>query len=154
MLRSAKDRCSSGSPGSGVDPAQQGAQPGEQLLERERLGQVVVGPGVETLDAVADGVARGEHEDRHAVADLAQRPGGLQAVEARHHHVHHDGVRVDAADPGEGLGAVGGGRDVVAVELQRAAQRLADGAVVLDDEDVLRLGLRIGESRDKGATDG
>ena len=128
--------------GLGGHPAQQRAQPGEQLLERERLGQVVVGPGVEALDPVADGVARGEHQDRDAVADLAQGAGGLQPVEARHHHVHHDGVGVDAADAGQRLGAVGGGRDVVAVELQRPAQRLAHGTVVLDDEDVLALGLR------------
>ena len=123
--------------GLGGDAAQQRAQPGEQLLEGERLGQVVVGAGVEPLDPVADGVAGGEHQDRHAVADLAQRAGGLQAVEPRHHHVHHDGVGVDPADPGERLGAVGGGGDLVAVELQRPPQRLPDGAVVLDDEDVL-----------------
>ena len=50
------------------DPAQQGAQPGEQLLQGEGLGQVVVGAGVEALHPVADRVAGGQHQDRYVVA--------------------------------------------------------------------------------------
>ena len=53
------------------DAAQQRAQPGQQLLERERLGEVVVGTRVEALDPVTHGVAGGEHEDGYAVAHLA-----------------------------------------------------------------------------------
>jgi hypothetical protein len=39
-----------------VDAADQRAQPGDQLLGLERLGEIVVGAGVEPGDAVADGV--------------------------------------------------------------------------------------------------
>src|SRR3546814_1155444 len=60
----------------------------------------------------------------------------LDPVQARHHHVHHHGVGTDAAESGQRLGAVGGHRDLEAVELERAAQRLTHGPVVVDDQDV------------------
>ena len=43
---------------------EQGAQAGQQLGEAERLGEVVVGAGVEPDDAVELAGARGEHQDR------------------------------------------------------------------------------------------
>ena len=119
----------------GYDAAQQRPQPGQQLLQRERLGQVVVGAGVEALDPVADGVAGGEHQDGYVVAGGAQRAGGLDAVEPRHHHVHDDHVGRRPRRSRQRLGAVGGQGHVVPVELQRPAQRLAHGPVVVDDED-------------------
>ena len=149
MVRSAKVSTSLVAVGVRHDPAQQRAQPGQQLLQGERLGEVVVGAGVETLDPVADGVAGGEHQDRHVVAGRAQRPGRLDAVEPRHHHVHHDDVGVLAPTRDQGLGAVGGQRDLVAVELQRPAQRVAHGLVVVDDE---HAGLGVGHAR-KDATE-
>ena len=39
------------------------AQPGDDLLQAERLGDVVVAAGREPGDAVLDGVAGGEEED-------------------------------------------------------------------------------------------
>ena len=42
----------------------EGSQARQQLRERERLGQVVVGASVEPRDPVLDGVARGQHQDR------------------------------------------------------------------------------------------
>ena len=67
-------------------------QPREQLGERERLGQVVVGAAVEPGDAVLDRVARGQHQDRRPDAVVAQPAAGLEAVDARQHHVEHDRV--------------------------------------------------------------
>ena len=75
--------------------AQERAQPREQLLERERLDQVVVGAGVEPGDAVVDLVAGGQHQDRRRVPLAAERAAGLEPVHDRHQHVEHD--RVDAA---------------------------------------------------------
>src|SRR3954452_12605746 len=55
----------------GGPAADQRAYAREQLPEVERLGQVVVGAGVEPADAIADPDARGEHEYGHAVATPA-----------------------------------------------------------------------------------
>ena len=71
--------------------AQQRAHAREQLLALERLDEVVVGAGVEPLDARFERVARGQHQDRHVVV-LAQRLGDLDPVEAGEAEVEHDEV--------------------------------------------------------------
>ena len=45
-------------------PTQQGAKARDELLQVERLDQVVVGARFQAGDAVGDGVARGQHQDR------------------------------------------------------------------------------------------
>ena len=49
---------------------------------RERLGEVVVGAGLEAGDDVVGVVAGRDHDDRH-VARAAQRAAQLEAVDAR-----------------------------------------------------------------------
>ena len=134
--RSAKLSEASGGPAwSLLGAAQQRAQPGEQLFEVEGLDEVVVGSRVEARDAVGDRVARGENQDGYVVAVRAQSAAGLEATDARHHHVEHQRVGPLGAQPIERLTTVGSHVDVVAVEGQRAAQRLAHGPVVVDHED-------------------
>ena len=99
---------------------QQRAEPGQQLLERERLGQVVVGPGVEPGDPVRDGVARGEHEDRQLVAGLAHPPAHLEPVQPGHHHVEHHRVGPPLLHGLQGVLAVRREIHLVAVERERA----------------------------------
>jgi len=99
----------------GGGAAQQRAQPREQLLERERLHQVVVGARVQPGDAVAHLVARGEHQDRRLGACAAQPPAGLDAVDVGHQHVEHDRVRLPLVVHGDRGGAVLGGHHVVAL---------------------------------------
>ena len=43
-------------------PAQQGAYAGLEFGHRERLGEVIVGPQIEAVHAVLDGVACGQHQ--------------------------------------------------------------------------------------------
>ena len=90
--RSATRRTSAPSARAGA--AEQGPDPGQQLVEGEGLGQVVVGAGVEAGDPVGHLVAGGEHEHRRAVAPLPQQAADGQPVDPRHHHVEHDQVRL------------------------------------------------------------
>ena len=69
-------------------------QPGEQLGEGERLGQVVVGAAVEAGDPVGDRVARGQQQDRRPDPGLAQPPADLEPVDPGQHDVEHDRVVV------------------------------------------------------------
>jgi hypothetical protein len=69
-----------------------GAQPGEQLGEGERLRQVVVGAAVEPGDPVADRVARGQHHDRRPDSLAPQHAADLEAVDPRQHDVEDDRV--------------------------------------------------------------
>ena len=64
-------------------PAQQRAHARHQLAQRERLDEVVVGAGVEAGDAVVDRVARGQHQDRAAVAARRAGAGRPRARRAR-----------------------------------------------------------------------
>ena len=87
---------------------EQCAQPRLQLAHVERLDEVVVGAGVQAVDPVADRVARGEHEDRHAVAGRAQPPRHLEAVDVRQADVEHHGVRRGRRHLGQRVLAVAG----------------------------------------------
>ena len=126
--------------GGGRGPAQQRPQAGEQLVELEGLGEVVVGARVQPGDAVGRLDARGEHEDGGAVALGAQHAAHRQAVDVGHHHVDHQRVEAVAPDAGQRLDPVHGRGDVVALQLERPREGLADRAVVVGDEDPALVG--------------
>src|SRR6478735_1452194 len=112
---------------------QQRPHAGEQLGEAERLGHVVVGPGVEAHHGVDLVGARREDEDRDRATLGADPPAHLETVDLRQAEVEQDEVGVL-------LGAVEGGRtvlahvDVVPLASQRTRQRFRDGRVVLRQE--------------------
>ena len=90
-------------------PAVEGPEPQHELLQLERLREVVVGAEPEPGGLVVEPVGRGEHEDRHAA------PGG-------------DDVLGDLVAGGPGDVAVEDG-DVVGVH----AQQLQRGVAVAGD---------------------
>ena len=73
--------------------AQRRAEPGEELVHAERLGDVVVGAGVEGGDLVGLAFAHREHDDRH-VGPAAQAADHLDAVDAGQAEVEDDEVGV------------------------------------------------------------
>ena len=105
-----------------------------QLLEGERLDEVVVGAGVEAGHPVVDRRPGGEHQDRGVVAGLAEPPAHLEPVHAGHGHVQHDGVsRALGVGTKRGrpvLGELG----LVALEPQGAIERLAHRRFVVDHQ--------------------
>jgi len=101
----------------------------------EGLDQVVVGAGVQAGDAIAGGVARGQHQHRHRVAGSAQALQYLQAVHARQAEVEHGEAEVLVGERVQRARAVLHPVHGVALGLERDADTLAERGVVLDKQD-------------------
>ena len=113
------------------------AQPRRELGEGERLDEVVVGAGIEAGDAVADRVARGEHEDRHLRALGAKLARHLEAGQLREADVEDD--RLDAGRFGRDLEAglaVGRELDDMAVVGEQPREQPSELGVVFDEQQV------------------
>jgi hypothetical protein len=115
-------------------PADERPEPGQQLGERERLGEVVVRAGVQPRDPVGNAVAGRQHEDRAPVPGISEPPAHLKAVEIGQHHVEDDGVvRVLRCEP-ECFLAVTGDVDGVALFLQAALEQSGHLHLVFHDQ--------------------
>ena len=113
---------------------QRGSEAREELVHAERLGDVVVGAGVEGRDLVALGFADGEDDDRHG-GPAAQAADHFDAVDSGEAEVEDDEVGVLPGGDRErrlaGLGEV----DVVAACAEVGRERAQDLGLVVDDED-------------------
>ena len=114
--------------------AQQRMDARQQLLEAERLDEVVVRTGFETRDAIAHLVARGQHEDGDLVAGGAQPTGHLETVHARQHHVEHHEMRQVLARLIERLFACFRLDDAITLISQAAPDDGSNLWVVVDDQ--------------------
>ena len=90
----------------------------QQLLEAERLGDVVVGAEMQALDPVGRRVASREEDDRRRHAVTAEPLDDLDPVDAGHGDVEDDEVGAGRHDLGERLATVGRGVDLEADEAQ------------------------------------
>ena len=106
-----------------------------EFARAERLGQVIVGAGLQTRDPVVLLAECGQqdHRDR-VVAALPQAAAQCQAVRAGHHHVEHRDVDALRAEEPQRFGAVVRDRHLEAVALQIAAHDIANDGVVVGDE--------------------
>ena len=95
-----------------------------ELLDRERLDEVVVGAGLKAGDAVLDLVARGQDQDRRAHAVGAQPSADRTPAEVGHRDVEHDRRRRAARDLLQCRPAARRGRHGEALEAERALEGL------------------------------
>jgi hypothetical protein len=111
-------------------PSEQCAQSRVQLLERERLGEIVVRAGIEAGNAVRHPVPRGQHENGHAHAAPAEIAAHRETVPLRQSHVEHQ--RVVLVHRGEVERAVSLCADVhgIALLAQPALEQLGQPRVV------------------------
>ena len=115
--------------------AQHGAHAGDELLEAERLGDVVVAADREALDLLLGGVAGGQEHDRHVVPVGAQPLHDREAVAVGEHHVEHDEIGPELLGRAERFGAVAGDLDAEALVAQGGRDEVGDVCLVVDDED-------------------
>ena len=109
------------------------SQTRHQLVHAERLGDVVVGTGVERGDLVGLGVADGEHDDRYG-APAAQTADDVDTVDPRKPEVEHHHVGMVVRREVERVLAVGRKVDVVPACPQVDPERAQDLRLVVDDQ--------------------
>ena len=126
----------------GAGPAQQPAQPGQHLLQAERLGDVVVAAGGDAGDPVLDSIPGGQEQHAHVRVGRPHAAQHLQPVEVREHDVEDDRVRTELA--GDPDGVESGVHDLhdPALPPQHAAEDLGQAALVVHDEDPRGLPVR------------
>lgn len=106
----------------------------EQLLDRKRLGQIVVGTGIERADFVRVLAARRDHDNRHA-RPCAHRLHHLDAVHIGQAQIEqHNARRLRRGGGDSGMGGLHS-HMAQAVSLERGNNKIADGGVVLNDQD-------------------
>ena len=118
-----------------IPAAQKRADPGEQLGIGERLGQVVVGAEIETLDTVFDTACGGEHQRAHGYAqpvdgahDLVAGQHGQVAVEKHH-------VECPLRKLVQGLDARIGRGGRISFMPETVVQHRRQVGIILDDQD-------------------
>ena len=115
-------------------PAHQRAQARQHLLHMERLGDIIVGAGVDALDLVAPPVASGQDQDRHRAPGLAPRLEDRDAVAFGQADVEHDRVIGLGVAAKPALLAIESAVDRIARGLQRGGDLPIEIAIVFDNQ--------------------
>ena len=121
--------------GVSVGPPREGPEAGQQLLEGERLGEIVVGPGVEAGDAVIHVLKGREHEHGRS-AFLAPQPLDERApVHAREPPVDDENVVGARKRLGEAVLPPLRPVDLVPLLFEPPFNRPGDVGLVLDEQE-------------------
>ena len=107
----------------------------EQLGERERFDQIVVGAEIEPDHAIVYAVARRQDEDRRLDTPLPERLQDFQTASAGKHQVQNDKVEDFSVGAKEPVLARRRHHDVVMRPFQRGGENLGDFSFVFNNED-------------------
>src|SRR5262245_36898018 len=105
------------------------------LVDLERLGQVVVGAFLHRGDRGLGGGEGGDHDDHRLGRDLVREAQHVEPRAAGHLDVRDDHVELVALDERARGGDVARGRDLVALAAHEDLEELLHAALVVDDED-------------------
>jgi hypothetical protein len=86
--------------------ALQCADAGEQYGKRKRLGHVIVGSQIESLDDVGDGVPSRKRQNGDVLPEFAEAARDLNAIDPGQHHIEEDKVELDVLGKGKRREAV------------------------------------------------
>jgi hypothetical protein len=100
----------------------------------ERLGDIIVGAGVDALDLVAPPVAGGQDQDRHRASGLAPGLEDRDAVAFGQADVEHDRVVGLGVAAKPALLAVESAVDRIARGLERCGDLAIEIAIVFDNQ--------------------
>ena len=110
------------------------AYAGDEGVDGEGLGDVVVAAERQPGDRVRGGVPRGQEDHRRLVAAAPQAAAHLEPVEVGQHDVEHDELRAAVLGASQRLAPGAGGGHVEPVEAQRHLHQVPDVRLIVDDE--------------------
>ena len=113
---------------------EEGADTREEFREGERLNKVVVRPGVQAGDAVADRVAGSEHENGDADAVRPQAAAEIEAGKPGEQDVEDNEVEVGAGEEVERFGTVGSEINSVVGLAEAAGKEIGDVGFIFNNE--------------------
>ena len=122
-------------------PAQERAHALGQLVERERLRDVVVPTRLEACDTLGHGVARRQEDDRDRLSASAQRRTEVAAVGIGQADVENQQVGAARVERSQQLGAARHGLDLEILLAQTANDDIAQPRVVLGQQQGVAHGL-------------
>ena len=119
--------------------AQHGAHAGHQFARTERLGDVIVGAGIQAAHPVAILTTRGQHDDGHVTGALiaADPPAHLDPRQRRQHPIQQDQVRRFLNNHQDRFFTVNRFGDSVALALKVVTKHGDQGRFVFDDQNML-----------------
>lgn len=109
--------------------------PGQQLRNAKGLDDIVVRPHVQGLYLLRFPVPGGDDDDGGLLGQAAELPQYLDPVHVRQPQVQQDQVRPMGEVEGQALLSGEGGNGLIVVGAQGAADKIADGMLILDDKD-------------------
>ena len=124
---------------------QLGAHPGQHLHRIEGLGDIVICAHVQAQHLVSV-LALGRQQYDGDVAGLPQLGHGGKSVHHGHHDVHEDEVHVLPGSHGQGLPAVVGGENAVALGLEIDLQRGDNILFIINDQNRVHRGTSCGSN--------
>ena len=124
-------------------PAQDGPDAGDQLLETEGLGHVVVAAERQSPDPVSCGIAGRQEQDGGSGALVAEPLGHLEPVPVGEHDVEDDEVWPERGDAPECLTTCVGHLDLEPLVSKGRGQEVGDVLLVVHHEDPGVLGHRL-----------
>ena len=71
---------------------QKGADPRKQLVERKGLGQIIVGPAIESCHPVGHCIFRRQHDDGCPLLSPPHPPQDVKSVSIRQHDIENDRI--------------------------------------------------------------
>lgn len=134
----------------GSGSAEEGADAGEQFGEGEGFDEVIIGPGFEAVDTIADGITGGEHEDAGGGPGVAELGKDIETIFAGEQDIQDEEVVKIGGSEVEAVLSVIGVVHLEAFLAQAADEEASDLGIVFDEEDshgMRGLGIRDGEWR-------
>ena len=124
-----------------------------ELVENQRLGQVVVRAFLQRLHGRGDRRVAGHHDHFDRLVLLLHFAEQLEATHVRHADVGDERVEELGLEDSQRLGGRGGRRNLVAPLAERFFQQHEDGAFVVDDQDLCGVHVSIDSSMLRCQTD-